>query len=566
MQRIPNPVSDPSIFVRVFREIHGILSKCTEFGIDDISRAMIATNNVTSQGAIGDEALRRSTRKDRSLDGIYNQSKMYAELFRTLGWIQSTTSKLTYSFSLLGDHIATAHNPVPLLSECLLGIAYPNEVLGVKGDQRVRVIGSILLVMDSLGSISRDEMMAGPMSIADDSDPRAFSAMLQKLQKCRREPSLLDKWLDEIASRRHIKRGSTMTNYTRFPIGTLRGTGWCSDQRGKPLQITDSGKVVAANLRTAPDLRLINFNSFPDAAKPAFIRWTLYRMLERAGFDVDSVKDTILADESILKSHGLPHSGRVFFSPFQQLSRETINKWTPELVHNAGDPREDQVESLVHSISNGSTPSRQRAKLMFELSERTSSSGNQSQKLMHEIQATITKSKSKEAATEALFIAYSSVNKDIFYPLVANLFCILGFDCRVSRGGQNYERADAIIIDAIRCIPIEIKSPGEETEISVKGVRQALENKVVLLSRKSYPTDWETTSLVVGFNPPNDRSEVHELVEDIRKAFNVRIGVIDFRTLLSLAVHVVDSGLQLNFHDFHNIQGVIRVEYLSPER
>src|SRR5690606_29952080 len=159
-----------------------------DFGLDDISRAMIARNNVTSQGAIGDEALRRSTREDRSRDPIYNQSKMYAELFRTLGWMQSTTSKLTYSFSLLGDHIAAAHNPAPLLRECLLGIAYPNEVLGVQSDQTVRVIGGILLVMDSLGSISRDEMMAGPMSIADDTDRVAFQQMVDQIAHSRRTP------------------------------------------------------------------------------------------------------------------------------------------------------------------------------------------------------------------------------------------------------------------------------------------------------------------------------------------------------------------------------------------
>jgi hypothetical protein len=132
--------------MRVFCDVYDVLSDHTDFGLDDISRAMIARNNVTSQGAIGDEALRRSTRKDRSRDPIYNQSKMYAELFRTLGWIQSLpNASLRYTFSLLGDHMATASNKAPLMRECLLGIAYPNEVLGVLSDQTVRVIGGILL-------------------------------------------------------------------------------------------------------------------------------------------------------------------------------------------------------------------------------------------------------------------------------------------------------------------------------------------------------------------------------------------------------------------------------------
>lgn len=564
MQRIPNPVSDLNIFVRVFRDVHDILKDRDEFGLDDVSRAMIARNNVTSQGAIGDEALRRSTRVNRSLDPIYNQSKMYAELFRTLGWMQSTTSKLTYAFSMLGNHIAAAHNPAPLMRECLLGIAYPNEVLGVQTDQTVRVIGGILLVMDTLGSISRDEMMAGPMSIANDTDTEAFGAMVRTIAACRKELGKLDKIIDAIAEKRGITRSPTMENYTRFPMAAFPWSGWGVKKGRGVLYITDAGKAIAAKLRASPDVRLTHFNAYPDEAKPAFIRNTFYSMLERAGFNVDSVRTIIEADKATLKNYSLPHTGDVFFSPFQQLSRETMQKWTPELVSDAGTAVEDQTESMLEAMAGCGAVTRQRATLIFELSTHVAAAANQAQDLVHQIQMALAQSKNIELATDALFLAYGTANKDVFYPLVANLFCILGFDCRVSRGGQNYERADAIILDSARSIPIEIKSPGEETEISVKGVRQALENKVVLLSRKSYPTDFDTTSLVVGFNPPNDRSEVHELVVDIYKAFNIRVGVIDLRSLLILAVHTVESGHRLNLRDFHLLQGAIRVEHLAP--
>lgn len=565
MQRIPNPVSDSKIFLRVFRDIHNILHKQAEFGLDDISRAMIATNNVTSHGAIGEEALRRSTRKERSLDGIYNQSKMYAELFRTLGWIQSTTtSALTFSFSLLGLHIAAADNPDALMQECLLCIAYPNEVLGVKGNQTIRVIGSILLVMEALGSISRDEMMAGPMSLDDDSNHAAFSAMIKRLTDCRAKPRLLDIWLDDIAARRRIKRGSTMTNYTRFPIGVLRGSDWSDDTRGGPLTITDEGKAMAASLRKSPDMRLSHFNSLSDDAKPAFIRWTFYTMLERTGFNVEPVRGVLNSAAKTLATRNVPHSEPIYFSPFQQLSRETISKWTPELVPTIGSVGGRATESLVEAMANVSGPeARQRAAIIFELTERAATIATGVAALVHEIKTILAKNYSVEDTADALVASYSQANRDVFYPLVTNLFCILGFNCRISRGGQNYERADAIILDKAHSIPIEIKSPGEETEISVKGVRQALENKVVLLSRRGYPTDVETTSIVVGFNPPNERSEVHELVEDIRTAFKLRVGVIDFRSIVLLAVYTIQSGKQLHLSNFHKLQGAIRVKRLK---
>ncbi len=566
MQRIPNPVSDLDIFVRVFRDVYDILKERRDFGLDDISRAMIAKNNVTSQGAIGNEALRRSTRADRSRDPIYNQSKMYAELFRTLGWMQSTTSKLTYSFSLLGEHVAAAHNPAPLLRECLLGIAYPNEVLGVQSEQTVRVVGGILLVMERLGSISRDEMMAGPMSIADDTNAQAFRDMVAQIAHSRETPGELDRIIDAIANKRGISRSPTMENYTRFPVAALPWSGWGVKKGRGLIYLTDAGKAMAARLRNARDVRLGTFNGFPDGAKPPFIRWTFYSMLERAGFNVEPVRAQMNADQRLLVRQKLPAVTDVFFSPFQQLSRNTLSKWTPELVPPAGSAADKEAERLVEEMAGGGAVARNRSALIFELSEHVAAAADHVSDLLTEINRALENAKSVEGATDSLFAAYGTSNKDVFYPLVANLFCILGFDCRVSRGGQNYERADAIILDNERSIPIEIKSPGEESEISVKGVRQALENKVVLLSRKSYLTAREATSLVVGFNPPNDRSEVHELVEDIRRAFDIRIGVIDFKSLISLAVHSVNSGKKINIRDFHLLQGVIRVERLTPTR
>ena len=171
MLRIPNPGSDIDGFIRIFRELHPFLRERLNFSLDNITQAMIARKNVTSQGAIGDEALRRSTRKDRSRDPLYNQSKMYAELYRMLGWIHSTDSNLTFRITVLGHHLATATDPRTLMRECLLGIAYPNEVLSVQGDQKIRVFGTILQTIAALGELSRDELMAGPMCISDDTRP-----------------------------------------------------------------------------------------------------------------------------------------------------------------------------------------------------------------------------------------------------------------------------------------------------------------------------------------------------------------------------------------------------------
>ncbi len=560
MQRIPNPVSDPAIFIRTFREMHEVLKDHASFTLDDMTQAMIDRNNVTSQGAIGEEALRRSTRKDRSRDPLYNQSKMYAELFRTLGWIHFTTSKLTFAFSFLGEHIATAIDPNPLMQECLLGIAYPNEVLGVQTEQKLRVIGTILLVMDTLGSITRDELMGGPMSILDDTKPKDFASMVGTLTKCRKKRGALNRIIERIAARRGITRKPTMENYTRFPIAVFPWAGWAIKPKGGLLVITNDGRAMAARLREGTDIRLEDFEKFTDRFKPAFVRWTFYKMLERAGFETAPVAEQMKKDEALLARHRLPCRGDVYFSPFQQLSRETITNLCPDLVATKESEAAQVSESLLATFGGATVSKRPHEVLAYQVSTTPVTMTTATQALVQEIRVAYKRHKSDVARTvEALAQKYDAANQDVFYPLVANLFRLLGFDCQPSRRGVNYARADAMILDKLDSIPIEIKSPGEEMEISVKGVRQAIENKVVLLSRKSYNTRADTTSLVVGYNAPNDRSEVHELIDDFARAFGMHVGVIDFRSLLTLCVQTVATGKKLKFANFRTLQGAIRV-------
>ena len=92
----------------------------------------------------------------------------------------------------------------------------------------------------------------------------------------------------------------------------------------------------------------------------------------------------------------------------------------------------------------------------------------------------------------------------------------LGFKTRVTREGDVNLRFDATIIDDYDSIPIEIKSPREDREINIKAIRQALENKIILLSRHFYKTRNETTSLAVAFEYPPTRSDVYELISDIK--------------------------------------------------
>ena len=103
-------------------------------------------------------------------------------------------------------------------------------------------------------------------------------------------------------------------------------------------------------------------------------------------------------------------------------------------------------------------------------------------------------------------------------------------------------------------IPIEIKSPGEEVKISIKAVRQALENKIVILSRKSFPMQMETSSIIVGFEYPNDRSEVYRAIIDIKNTYQIKIGMLDFDTLIHLNIQKL---LQKKIPDLKKLKKLI---------
>ena len=288
MLRIPNPGSDLDVFVRIFRDLHRDLKGSYSFDMDAITKAMVAKSNVSSQGAFGAEALRRSTKADRSRDQLYNQSKMYAELYRTLGWFHSTTAKLLFSFSALGDHVGEAVNPNPLVYECLMGMAYPNEVLGVKSTQNVRVFSTILKTMQALdGRVSRDEIIAGPMAVEDDRSQEKMERMFSKLRQCRAK----DGALAELVARVGLERGitkTTMENYTRFPIAAIQWTGWAEKRQGF-FHLTNEGRAELKRIEALIDFRLGDFRAMPEDARVPFIRSCFYRLLERTGFDLTPV-------------------------------------------------------------------------------------------------------------------------------------------------------------------------------------------------------------------------------------------------------------------------------------
>lgn len=171
------------------------------------------------------------------------------------------------------------------------------------------------------------------------------------------------------------------------------------------------------------------------------------------------------------------------------------------------------------------------------------------------IQQTLDNSHTKAEFLEVAKQVLEHMNFE-FYDIIGLILKHIGFEnARVSRGGDTNNRIDAIIIDNENSIPIEIKSPGESKEINIKSIRQACENKVIILSRKFYKTTNDTTSLAIAFRYPPERSDVYELIEDIKKAYQFNIGIIDIDDLLSLVWDLSEGIGELDFNYFNTFSG-----------
>lgn len=567
MLRFPNPGSDISSFIRIFQVLFKELNGNKSFTLDDMSSALVANNLATSCGFMGASALERSTRADRSRDPLYNQSKMYSELFRTLGWIQpQPKSRLVFGFTYLGAHMAEAHrDPDALFGECILGIAYPNQVLDIKGAHKLRPFVCILRAMQQLDRIlCRDEMIIGPLSIVDDRDGKAFDRMILEIRTLRGNWRRLTKAMASLSRRLKISE-NTMGNYTRFPLAVLEWSGWTQKERrkdiyGKPIifhKLTDRGTDTLAWLSKAVDFRAADLRHLRKPLAEALVRFGQYSMLERAGFDVGPISELMEADREVLKA-GKVLGGTtqvVLFSPFQELSPQLVQDQFPQI-----EVKSDGILS-ARAIKEAGVVSRKVSYHVLLKSKKAkmpmpAKDGGIARLLMSAYKSA---RGNTQNAVEMLAKKYEGANRSVFYPLVVGLLRSIGYDCELTRAGVNYQRWDALIQDKENSIPVEIKSPGEEPFLSVKSVRQALENKVVLLARKHFRTKLETTSLVVGYNLPNDRSEVLSLIADVHKSFGFFIGVIDFRSLLRLAIASLVENKQHDDEALRNLHGIIEV-------
>ena len=569
--RFPNPGSDIDAFIRIFCEVFDALNSQDFFSLDDMLLTLVERDLATSCGFMGEEALLLSIRPDRSRDPLYNQSKMYSELFKMLGWIHPLKRKLNFQFTYFGAHVFEAKlDPSAILEESVLGIAHPNEILNAKVDYQLRPFATFLRTLGALdGLLARDELIVGPMCLHNDRDGQLFNNMVEDIRNLRGSWSALNNKMKAIASQRNIKL-NTMKNYTRFPLAVLRWTGWTESETNKVIynksikfeKLTDKGYKVLKLIEGSKDIRKADLEGIDRSTKDAIVRLSFYHILERAGFDTDPIKSTRAKDEILVSRYLDSAVNPILFSPFQELSSDYLHTIFPNLSgHGTSKTPIELPVSHDHEGSVGFLYSD--VELKGEtgplIVESTSDYSDIDEEIFDIFKGPMERGEDLEETIEYIMSRYADVNQDVFYPLITKLFKVIGYDCKLSRKGANYKRWDAIISDPRHSIPIEIKSPGEEKFLSVKAIRQALENKVILLARAVYPMEFQDTSLVVCYDLPRNRSEVNSLINDVFEVYGIVIGVMDFRALLRIVGSQLLLKKEHNRDQLEKLHGIINL-------
>ena len=556
MIRFRNPGTQYTTQVQVFRELYKEYKDAPSFDLDDMAATIAKTKLMTAYGYAGDAALALSNTENDSLNSTKMNAKMYAEVFRLLGWVTSAgDNSYPLVFTYIGEHAALADDVLPLYEQCVLGINNPQEIMDVKYDEKVRFFKATLFSLQDLGGIMyKHELCLGPMSI-DDLDKSQYNRMITYLKKLRGSYGRYQDAYQALCDDLGVKP-TLPDNSTRLPIAFMKTCGWVESQRTRKLYppksleclcLTQHGADLANSLREVKDLRMDEYYSYPEHTRNSLIRLGVYSMLLRAGYDTSPVQETMRQDQVVCAD--VLNGKELLFSPYQTLHRSVVDEALGIHREIAGtQTHTDVLPDIKRTDANVNNIC-----LTISTNGAHSTSDVEVNSFVQQVLDAKSVGERKKDIIDKIFDDSITDTQTKFYPLVAMLFRVMGLDCQASRPGDNGARWDAIIVDSEESIPIEIKSPTEEQHLSLKAIRQALENKVILLSRGTHPTLPETTSLAVGYYLP--RAEVTNLMSDFKTAFGHNIGIIDLKTLLTIAVTIVYDEKTFDISELNRLEG-----------
>lgn len=226
MIRFRNPGTQYTTQVQVFKELYKEYKDAPSFDLDDMASTITKTKLMTAYGYAGEAALALSNTENDSLNSTKMNAKMYAEVFRLLGWITSVgNGSYPLVFTYIGEHAASTDDVLPLYEQCVLGINNPQEIMDVKYDEKVRFFKAALFSLEDLdGIMYKHELCLGPMSI-DDLDEKQYRKMIAYLRGLRGSYRRYEVAYKALCDDLQVKP-TLPDNSTRLPIESIYFGNW----------------------------------------------------------------------------------------------------------------------------------------------------------------------------------------------------------------------------------------------------------------------------------------------------------------------------------------------------
>lgn len=561
----------------------------TVFDLDNITDVFVYKKFMASYSSTGPEAKNKSYSKEESLNSMKMQAKSYAEIYRLLGWFSSeSNSKLTrYKISYIGRLIVESNSPHKLMEQSFLGIISPSEIFCSSNKQcnfKVRIIWCYLYAIKLLNNkATKEELIYICHFIKNQECTDELQSRVKTILALRNQPehrSNVNKLLKSLSKddTKDIPSLNTMHNSTRLTLNALSREefGWCereyysfpgqrSDKRVKVYSLSEKGKELIESYNNYIRIDYDYYNNLCSKAKKSLSVVGFVHFLKRAEECSKKLESELEYDLHLDTLHSLgvinSKDQKILFSPLQTLSPdEVLESFNTLHIHKTAVAPKSNFIFL---------PVTNKTALTSTIYLEYNSNSNINDLVINNdftmwVKKLLNEGKYESDIIDLIYQKCKDFKKDKFYSLVCDAFNAIGLNCELSRDNQAAIRWDAKILHNGKFIPIEIKSPSEEYTISTKAIRQALENRVVTISREdeAQATSIEVSSYVVGYNLPASRSEINDIIDSAYQQFNIKIALFSLETLILLVLNRLKNINIISNENFCNLKGNVNIKNL----
>lgn len=491
---------------------------------------------ITTGSKIGDEVSSViNSEGDESRNSPLQNAKARMQLMRVLGLVSTDYGSEIYAITKMGEllikQVLSSNPNMGLLRELFLHISSTTEIYEHNCEITYNcVLGyGIMYAFSQLDyKISTDEM---PLLTAYDINE--IDEFISDVQKYRELDIKIPTNLSHFPKTSKGTPLKNVTNLTRSINQILKTSGIVQTkvkQIGKKnyYVCTDEGRSfvnkVTAHFKELKFLTSYQFRKINNISKQKEICYSCYHnILVRSGLDSEPGLQT--------------EYSKYVFNPYQMIPETNVQWFLGENIRKHPDSQENKILAINSRISLNNI----RLKDLFFKSGAMEIDLNPMDAKVIDL---LTNPSANKLSIDELATSVCEIikpfGKDKFYPFVHSILRIIGMKCEGEVG-----RYDGLCYYDKHIIPIEIKSFTETSTYNLKGLRQAIENKIMAYN-PSLANDMSFASFVVGFDHPSSDQDVRNFIDSALENFSIKIIASDLFSLVKIAIRRLREKLSVD--------------------